>query len=336
MARKAPSSTFSATPRPSAEQAQKAPPHRLSRPSRRAHGSGSRRPRAARGAAPGAPASPRPPASRRRGAAAGRTRERTARAGGRTSGPRTRRSRSGCRRDRPPPRRRSRGAAPPAAGASRGDSRASRTRARGRRRGTPRACPSSCARSDDGDPGGDLEIQLRRGRGGEQRPDGGELVGESTVRGARDRDLAVIEVGPGPHERKRLDRLGRRAKERDELRVTRLPHDRGRRAPRPRGRRVHASTTSPRVTSTWIAPAIAGRLCPRCQSYRKSRPGCASSTRSSRTPDRARRTGPHRDREDLRSSARDARRPDGSRAPRGAARTSSSRPRTASSCFAST
>ena len=57
-----------------------------------------------------------------------------------------------------------------------------------------------------------------------------------------------------------------------------------RRAPRRRGRCARASTTPPRVTSTWIGVGHSGETMPdgRCPSYRKSRPGCASSTRSSR------------------------------------------------------
>ena len=67
-----------------------------------------------------------------------------------------------------------------------------------------------------------LELPLARGRVGEEPPNGVELRGLRLVRGARDRELAQVEVVAGPHERQGLDRLRRGAQEGDEPRVARL------------------------------------------------------------------------------------------------------------------
>ena len=53
--------------------------------------------------------------------------------------------------------------------------------------------------------GAGLELVLGRRRGGEERADGVELLGQREVRRARDRDLAVVELGARAHERQRLD-----------------------------------------------------------------------------------------------------------------------------------
>ena len=64
-----------------------------------------------------------------------------------------------------------------------------------------------------------------RGNLGEKRANGGELFRVSEVSGAGNRDLAVGELGVGPHEHERLDRLRRRAQEGQDLRVASLRHD---------------------------------------------------------------------------------------------------------------
>ena len=71
-----------------------------------------------------------------------------------------------------------------------------------------------------------LELPLARGRVGEEPADGVELRRLRPVRGARDRELAQVEVVAGAHERQRLDRLRRGAQEGDEPRVARLLDDR--------------------------------------------------------------------------------------------------------------
>ena len=45
------------------------------------------------------------------------------------------------------------------------------------------------------------------------------------MRGTRDRDLAIVEIGPLPRERQRLDRLRRRAEKGHEARITGLRDD---------------------------------------------------------------------------------------------------------------
>ena len=64
-----------------------------------------------------------------------------------------------------------------------------------------------------------LEVVLRRGRVGEDATDDGELLGRRPMRGAQERDLLVVELGPRPDDRERLERLRRRAEQRDELGV---------------------------------------------------------------------------------------------------------------------
>ena len=91
-----------------------------------------------------------------------------------------------------------------------------------------------------------------------------------------------------------------------------------------------------RIRSALGSPVPAGAA-PRCLSCPRWRPGCASSTRSSRrAPIEQAGPGAHRDAED-RSTRRSPPSTDGgSKARAGAARTSCSRPTTASSCCAST
>ena len=55
--------------------------------------------------------------------------------------------------------------------------------------------------------------------------DGLELLGPGEVRGARDRDLAVVEIGTRTDERERLDRLRRRAEEDEPPWIAGLGHD---------------------------------------------------------------------------------------------------------------
>ena len=64
-----------------------------------------------------------------------------------------------------------------------------------------------------------LEVVLGRVGLREEALHGLELVRTMEMRRAGDRDLGVVEVGPGAHDRERLDRLGRAAEERDELRI---------------------------------------------------------------------------------------------------------------------
>ena len=56
----------------------------------------------------------------------------------------------------------------------------------------------------------------------EQAPHGGELLGGGEVRGGGDRDLLRRQVVARAHERQRLERLRRRAEERDEAGIARL------------------------------------------------------------------------------------------------------------------
>src|SRR5207245_1417965 len=65
-----------------------------------------------------------------------------------------------------------------------------------------------------------LEVLLGRGSRREQPVDRRELVRVRVVRGAGDCDQAVVELGPGAHERQRLQRLRGGAEEGDEARVT--------------------------------------------------------------------------------------------------------------------
>ena len=58
-----------------------------------------------------------------------------------------------------------------------------------------------------------LEVRLRRRRLGEEAPDRVELLGTGEVRGARDRDLRIVELGTGADERERLERLRRAPQE---------------------------------------------------------------------------------------------------------------------------
>ncbi len=53
-----------------------------------------------------------------------------------------------------------------------------------------------------------------------------ELIRPMEMRGAGDRDLGVVEVGPGAHDRERLDRLRRAAERRDELGIAARGDDR--------------------------------------------------------------------------------------------------------------
>ena len=71
----------------------------------------------------------------------------------------------------------------------------------------------------------ELEVVLVGGRGGEERPHGRDLVLGRAVRGAGDREQAVVQVGAGARDGKRLDRLRRGAHEAREARVAGLGHD---------------------------------------------------------------------------------------------------------------
>ena len=64
-----------------------------------------------------------------------------------------------------------------------------------------------------------LEVVLGRGRVGEDAANDSELLRGRPVRGAEERDLLVVEIGQRPDDGQRLERLRRRAEERDELRV---------------------------------------------------------------------------------------------------------------------
>ncbi len=70
-----------------------------------------------------------------------------------------------------------------------------------------------------------LELVLAGGSACEQGPDRRELLGQRQVRGAGDRELLFLELRQGAGQRQRLDRLGRRAHERDERAVTRFGDD---------------------------------------------------------------------------------------------------------------
>ena len=96
-----------------------------------------------------------------------------------------------------------------------------------------------------------LELVLVRRRLREQAAHGGELLGPGEVGGGRDRDLLVGEVVARPHERERLERLGRRAQEGDEA-LSPASARRGRRSPRSRARGGATRRRCPRRTSTVI------------------------------------------------------------------------------------
>jgi hypothetical protein len=63
--------------------------------------------------------------------------------------------------------------------------------------------------------GAALEVVLGRTRAGEELPDGRELLGPGSMRGARDRHVLLREIVVGTHEQEGLDRLGGRAHERN-------------------------------------------------------------------------------------------------------------------------
>ncbi len=68
-----------------------------------------------------------------------------------------------------------------------------------------------------------LEVVLGRSGAGEELPGRRDLLGSRVVRRSRDRHVLVGEIVVGANEGKRLDRLGRRAHERDEAGIaTRL------------------------------------------------------------------------------------------------------------------
>ena len=70
-----------------------------------------------------------------------------------------------------------------------------------------------------------LEVGLGRTAPSRGAPGRVELLRAGEVRGARDRDLAVVEVGAGAHEREHLERLRRRAEEGEQPRVAGLGND---------------------------------------------------------------------------------------------------------------
>ena len=70
-----------------------------------------------------------------------------------------------------------------------------------------------------------FEVGLGCVRLREQRPDDLELLGPGEMRGARDRDLAVVEIGTRADERERLDRLGGGAEEDEQPRIAGLGND---------------------------------------------------------------------------------------------------------------
>lgn len=74
--------------------------------------------------------------------------------------------------------------------------------------------------------GAALEVVLVHARLGEQGEHGGELVRAVNVRRARDRDLAVVQVGTGADEGERLDRFCRAPEVGDEVGIARRLHDR--------------------------------------------------------------------------------------------------------------
>src|SRR4029078_5353238 len=71
-----------------------------------------------------------------------------------------------------------------------------------------------------------LEIGLRRARPREECADWLQLIWPVQVGGGGDRYLLIGEVGPRPHHREHLDRLGRAAEEGDEARIARRLHAR--------------------------------------------------------------------------------------------------------------
>ena len=60
-----------------------------------------------------------------------------------------------------------------------------------------------------------LEVVLGRRRRRENAPDDGQLLESRAVGSAEQRDLTVVEVGPGADDGERLERLRRRAQIRD-------------------------------------------------------------------------------------------------------------------------
>ena len=82
--------------------------------------------------------------------------------------------------------------------------------------------------------GSGLEVGLGRGRVCEERAHGVELLRQRPVRGAGDRELAVVDVGSRAGERQRLERLRRRAEKGEEARRRRPRRRSGRRAPQRR------------------------------------------------------------------------------------------------------
>ena len=150
------------------------------------------------------------PRAHPRAEAAERRRGRSGREAERTSERRNRRPRPASRRGRPRPRQRPRARSPAAADAPRAGSRCVSKPARATDGEKPRVLPGAVV-LDRRRVGACLEVGLGRGGRGEQRADRIELLGRCPVRGARDRDLAVVEIGPRADERQRLERLRRRS-----------------------------------------------------------------------------------------------------------------------------
>ena len=74
--------------------------------------------------------------------------------------------------------------------------------------------------------GAALEVVLAAAGAREERPDRGEMLRRSVVRGARDRQLLVRQIRLLERERQRLERLRGGAQERDELRIAGGAHQR--------------------------------------------------------------------------------------------------------------
>ena len=123
-----------------------------------------------------------------------------------------------------------------------------------------------------------LEVCLGRGRFREQRPDRVELFGPREVRGAGDRDLAIVQIGSGSYERERLERLRGRPQERDKTRIAGFGDD----PPVAHRDGVHRVDRLDHAASGHLDLDRAGHsvgIMPACPSCRKWKPGCASSTR---------------------------------------------------------
>ena len=103
-------------------------------------------------------------------------------------------------------------ASPAGTGAMQGDSPRSANHAR-RQRSSIAACfPEQLCSSREGS-GPHSRSSSVASASASSAPHGLELIRPMQVRRARDRDLGIVEIGPCPHDRKRLDRLRRAAED---------------------------------------------------------------------------------------------------------------------------